>query len=372
MSTTCRQETMHSVWDAPYFTGVTTMNIYCTPWCGGHPKPENTIRFHTREEAELAGYRPCRNCCSTLPRGSWEDHKHEIKLFIPAEFNFEENVKYLLRSSNECLHRIDNNRIYKALSVADETPVIEIRAGDCRELVVRFLGDTAPSRKWVRAEVARYVREWFDLDRDIVPFYRLAESDPLLKGPVQSFRGLRTVGIPDLFEAVTWGILGQQINLTYAYTLKRRLVENFGRSVDCEGETYWIYPTPDKIAACSVEDLAVLRMTVKKCEYLIDTAQRIASGELSKLGLLQTGSHQAAEKMLTSIRGIGPWTANYVSMRCLRFPSAFPIDDVGLHNAMKHILGRDSKPSKAEIRQLSAGWSGWESYATFYLWRVLY
>jgi DNA-3-methyladenine glycosylase II len=76
--------------------------------------------------------------------------------------------------------------------------------------------------------------------------------------------------------------------------------------------------------------------------------------------------------MLVNIRGIGPWTANYVLMRCLRFPSAFPIDDVGLQNAIKHPLGRDKKPTKDEIMKFAGNWTNWESYATFYLWRFLY
>jgi DNA-3-methyladenine glycosylase II len=59
-------------------------------------------------------------------------------------------------------------------------------------------------------------------------------------------------------------------------------------------------------------------------------------------------------------------------MFCLRFPDAFPIDDVGLHNAVKMAAGLDRKPTKAELRQLAEGWKGWEAYATFYLWRLLY
>lgn len=62
------------------------------------------------------------------------------------------------------------------------------------------------------------------------------------------------MGIPDLFEAIAWGILGQQINLTYAYTLKRRLVEKFGTSVEYEGKRFWLFPTPDVIANLTVED----------------------------------------------------------------------------------------------------------------------
>jgi DNA-3-methyladenine glycosylase II len=358
-------------WDAPYFTGVKTMKIYCFPWCSGQPKPENIVRFETRTEAEKAGYRSCKKCCSRLPYGSWEDYKQEIRLIVPKEFSFEENMKYLSRSTNECLHHIKERRIYKAVPIEKETPIIEISAYQENVMVIRFLADKVPS-KWVRAAVACYVRDWFDLDTELLPFYELAKNDLLLNRAVNSFYGLRNLGIPDLFEAICWGIIGQQINLTYAYTLKRRLVENFGRSVEFDGQQYWIFPTPEDIAALTIKDLEVLRMTVKKCEYLIDVAKLMVEGKLSKELLLETGNVKDAEKMLVNIRGIGPWTANYVLMRCLRFPSAFPIDDVGLHNAIKLLLASENKPTKEEIKQLSANWTGWESYATFYLWRILY
>ncbi|TMV44217.1 DNA-3-methyladenine glycosylase [Paenibacillus mesophilus] len=359
-------------WDAPFFIGVTTMNIYCFPWCGGQPKPDNTIRFPTRAEAERAGFRPCKNCCSALPHGSWEDRKRELTLVVREPFSFSENMSYLSRASNECLFHTRDGRVYKAIPLEQETPVVEISVDGHPAIKVRFLGDTAPARKWVRAAVARYVRDWFDLDTDLAPFYEMAETDPLLQRAVRQFHGLRNMGIPDLFEAISWGIIGQQINLAFAYTLKRRLVETFGRQVVCEGETYWIFPNPHEIAALTVENMDVLRMTVKKCEYLIGVARLITEGKLSKELLSNAGDYKKAEKLLVGIRGIGPWTANYVLMRCLRMPSAFPIDDVGLHNAIKYVTGADRKPTKDEILKLSAGWTDWESYATFYMWRFLY
>jgi DNA-3-methyladenine glycosylase II len=112
-------------------------------------------------------------------------------------------------------------------------------------------------------------------------------------------------------------------------------------------------------------------MTVKKSEYIIGITQLMERGELSKEKLLEM-DFKDTEKTLIKIRGIGPWTANYVLMRCLRFPTAFPIDDVGLHNAIKFLMRAEQKPTKDELMKLSLNWSGWQSYATFYLWRVLY
>lgn len=98
----------------------------------------------------------------------------------------------------------------------------------------------------------------------------------------------------------------------------------------------------------------------------------MVSGELWKRSLLEIKDFKRAEKMLVKIRGIGPWTANYVLIRCLRYPNAFPIDDVGLINAIKEVTDMERKTTKEEIIEHALRWKRWESYATFYLWRLLY
>ncbi len=176
------------------------------------------------------------------------------------------------------------------------------------------------------------------------------------------------MGVPDLFEAICWSILGQQINLPFAYQLKGRLVENYGQSYEWEGQTYWQFPEPAAIAKTTVEALFALKITRRKCEYLIGVAQAMLEGKLSKAKLLAERSAKAAEKTLVAQRGIGPWSANYVMMRCLRYPDAYPVGDAGLQNAVKRLLMMDRKPTEAELYELAKPWAGWEAYATFYLW----
>lgn len=297
-----------------------------------------------------------------------------MKLQAPSGFRFEVNAAMLASADKDCMYRVQDGTLYKAITVGPDAYAVEIRPDpDVRHIAVRYIGGGPASvDARARAAIAQYVWEWLDLDTDLEPFYAMASADPLLREPAERFYGLRNIGIPDLFEAISWGIIGQQINLTYAYSLKRRFVEQFGRSIACEGETNYTYPTAQTIAALTPDDLGMLRMSVKKCEYLVGAAALIAEGRLTKELLQEAGGLKEAERMLTAIRGIGPWTANYVLMRCLRMPSAFPIDDVGLHNAIRFATGSAHKPTKPEIKKLSAGWAGWESYATIYLWRLLY
>jgi DNA-3-methyladenine glycosylase II len=295
-----------------------------------------------------------------------------ILLGTPKEFQYSLNLSYLARSTRECMFRITGDKVFKAIQLADEQVLIEVSCEKDDVLRVRFPGRTELPSEAVRSETASYVREWFDLDTDITPYYQLAERYPLLGKLVNQFYGLRILGIPDLFEALCWGVMGQQINLTFAYTLKSRFVESFGQHIEREQHPLWIFPAPNDIAKLSVERLMTLQLTRKKAEYLIEIAKRMAEGRLSKEGLLSHGDYKLAEKELVAIRGIGPWTANYVRMRCLRDPSAFPIADVGLHNAVQQLLGMDRKPTLEELHVLFTEWEEWAAYITFYMWRTLY
>lgn len=300
-----------------------------------------------------------------------QEHWAELTIPVPEEFSFAENWAYLARSPNECMHHLSERAVSKRVQIGEKRAIVEVRDGGEAGLAVR-VRTSEPADESLLGGIGTYMREWFDLEADLKPFYKMADRDPLLRLVTGRFYGLRTMGIPDLFEALCWGIIGQQINLAFAYTLMRRFVEAFGEHERREGLTYSLFPSPETVAGLSPSDLTSLQFTGRKSEYLIGTAGLMAEGKLSKERLLEAGGIREAEKTLVAIRGIGPWTANYVLMRCLRFKEALPIEDVGLHNAIKALLGMDRKPTLAEIRELAKPWTGWESYATFYLWRALY
>ncbi|KFF57558.1 DNA-3-methyladenine glycosylase [Bacillus subtilis] len=302
---------------------------------------------------------------------TWHEVNDVIVITLPEIFDMNANLGYLTREKNECMYEIENDIITKVIAIGEIRSLVQVSVINNKQMVVKFLNDSRPIEKWKREEIVNYIHEWFDLDNDLTPFYEMAKADPLLKMPARQFYGLRLVGIPDLFEALCWGVLGQQINLAFAYSLKKQFVEGFGDSIEWNGNKYWVFPPYEQIARLTPTDLADIKMTVRKSEYIIGIAKLMASGELSREKLMKM-NFKDAEKYLIKIRGIGPWTANYVLMRCLRFPTAFPIDDVGLIHSIKILRHMNRKPTKDEIIEISFPWKEWESYATFYLWRVLY
>jgi DNA-3-methyladenine glycosylase II len=204
----------------------------------------------------------------------------------------------------------------------------------------------------------------------IKKFYEIAANDLILRSLTEKYFGLRLVGINDLFEAICWAIIGQQINLNFAYSLKKRWVEGFGEKLDYQGNTYYLHPQFKEIDEKIYPELLKIQFSKQKSRYIIEIAQAMQSGEITSQKL-QNQSFSEAKKTLCQIKGIGNWTANYVLMKSLRHREAFPIEDVGLHNAIKNQLGLDNKPNLLQISQLSQNWQGWEAYATFYLWRSL-
>jgi DNA-3-methyladenine glycosylase II len=294
-----------------------------------------------------------------------QDHMY---ITLPNEFCFEEILHYLSRSSIEVLHYVKDNKVLKLLDIENQQLLIEVSQQTKEELQIRFINGQ-PKTTQGYLLLINYIREWLDLDTPLHLFYHIAKEDPILKDLVTRYYGLRIVGIPDLFEALSWAVIGQQINLSFAYTLKRRFVENFGTYYEWKGRKYWLFPHPGNLKQDAVKRLRELQFTQKKAEYIVGIAEAIESMELSKEKMLL--DLQKAEQQLISIRGIGPWTANYAMMRCFRNPSAFPITDVGLHNALKNILQRDKKPTLSEINEIFAPWKDWEAYAVFYLWRSL-
>jgi DNA-3-methyladenine glycosylase II len=289
-----------------------------------------------------------------------------LALSPKAPFSFQEILNFLLGMPAEPLFTVTKTSVTRALNIEGEKALFSVSAHK-DNLEIIFL---TPSSQLTQSRIQAFVTEWLDLDRDLTPFYQLAQQDPLLKEPASQHQGLRLVGIPDLFEALSWAIVGQQVNMTFAQAQKRRLAENFGDYLDYQGQHFLIFPGPEKIAPLEPQELLPLQISQRKGEYLIRVARAMQAGNLSKERLRKLAP-EAMERELLAHRGIGPWTANYVMMKTLRVQSAFPVDDVGLQNAIGAALGK-GKPQREEVLALGQAWSGWEAYATYYLWRTLY
>lgn len=285
----------------------------------------------------------------------------------PREFSFELTRQFLIRSPRENLHRMDGDLVQKAVRVNGEVVLffIEEAKGGIRVLFPNGK-PTATQKEFIKA----YITEWFDLETDLRPFYSMARKDELLKVLVKKFHGYRIIGQPDLFESLVWAVLGQQINLAFAYTLKQRFVEGWGEKVIHNDVAHFLFPSPHIVAQLTDADLLPLQFSRQKSKYTVGIAEAFASGLISKEKLKGLPLADAKE-VLMKIKGVGNWTANYALMKTFRYPDAFPLEDAGLHNAIKNNLNLKAKPSLDRVKKIFKKYKGWEAYATLYLWKSL-
>lgn len=292
---------------------------------------------------------------------------NKICITPPKAFSFALACSFLERSPRELLHRVEGNCIFKALHIGSAKVLFSIQE-DNTALQIDILNGAASATE--KNHIIHYVHEWLDLHTDLSPFYHLAENDKLLRPLIKRFYGYRIVGQPDLFESLVWAVLGQQINLTFAYTLKQRFVEQFGEVIEHDGQKYFLFPAQQVVAQLKPESLLALQFSKQKANYTIGIAEAFASGEITKASLQQLSLQEGKEKLM-KIKGIGNWTANYALMKTFRYPNAFPLEDVGIHNAIKNLKGMKSKPTLDQVKQIFKKYKGWEAYATLYLWKSL-
>lgn len=286
---------------------------------------------------------------------------------VPVEFSFDLCLNFLKRSPKELLHLCGENSVRKLVHFEGKNFLLELRpSGKALEIAILNSTLTDHQEQYIR----QYIMEWFDLETDLRPFYALAQKDLLLKDLVTKYYGYRIVGQPDLFESLIWAVLGQQINVQFAYTLKHRFVYQFGERLHFEGQDYFLFPRPEAVAGVTDEHLLPLQFSRQKSRYTILIAETFASGEVSKEKLKGLSLLEAKEKLM-KIKGVGNWTANYALMKTFRYPDAFPLEDAGIHNAIRNLKNLERKPTLDEVKKIFKKYRGWEAYATLYLWKSL-
>jgi AraC family transcriptional regulator of adaptative response / DNA-3-methyladenine glycosylase II len=181
---------------------------------------------------------------------------------------------------------------------------------------------------------------------------------------------MRIPQIPDSFDALAWVIVGQQITLAFAFTLRERLVRRAGLPAGLAGSGLYAPPTAEAVANLEVEDLLGDQFSRRKAEYLIGAARRIAAGELA-LDRLGAGSAVRMEAELLAVRGLGPWSANYLMMRCFGFEDCLPVGDAGLVRGLEKFFGLPARPDANSTRELMLPFAPYRSWATFHLWQTL-
>jgi len=254
--------------------------------------------------------------------------------------------------SNGAYHRtIEMDGLGGSISVSDDPDHHRLQA------TIRFPRLNALSRIIAR------LKAMFDLAADPQVIGTALSADPHLAPLIANRPGLRVPGAWDPFELAVRAIIGQQVTVVAATRLMGKIVSAHGAlltSAQASTGVDRLFPRPEVLATVSLANMPASRST---------TINAIATRYLGDNCLFERGADLAASvRKLCAIRGIGPWTANYIAMRTMREPDAFPVGDVGLLRALDD---GDGRPTPSELSDRSEAWRPWRAYAALHLWSSL-
>jgi AraC family transcriptional regulator, regulatory protein of adaptative response / DNA-3-methyladenine glycosylase II len=213
-------------------------------------------------------------------------------------------------------------------------------------------------------EIVRRVRRMFDLDADPHAVASVLNEDAMLREAIAQRPGLRVPCGWDGFELAVRAVLGQQISVAGATTLARRLVETLGepRAADAPAGLDRLFPSPRRLRDASLETIGLPRSRAATIRGL---AAAVDEGRLS----FESGQRlEAFVERATALPGIGPWTAQYIAMRGLALPDAFPAGDLVLQQRLAP--AGTARLSERATEARSQAWRPWRAYAVLHLWHV--
>jgi DNA-3-methyladenine glycosylase II len=240
---------------------------------------------------------------------------------------------------------------------------------------VRWSGRVDDVRITIRAEgsdaavgagIVAEVRRLLGLDLDLGGFYRMAKADPALATLIEPLYGLRPTLAPTPFEMLVGSITAQQVNLSFAFACRARLVRRFGSPVTVGRETVWAFPEAARLAQARVRDLRALKYSTRKAEYIRDLARAVVAGTLD-LEAVSAAESAIVIAELTALRGLGRWTADWFLARCLGRGDVCPAGDLAVRKAFVHYYGCGRSLKEETIRRRARAWGEHQNLAVHYL-----
>jgi DNA-3-methyladenine glycosylase II len=273
----------------------------------------------------------------------------EFQVELPAPLDIDGSLELFRRSGDDLIDRWDGQRLLRAVPVKDGVwvPFVATACGGITAPMFNVVVDDPSQVDRIRAEVAT---TFTDAPRG---YAALLESDPVLKELNSKFPGIRQIRQLDLFTALIRCISAQQVNLRWAVTTRRRLALTFGDCHVVDGtEVYSL--DPRRIARVDPAEIRALQFTTSKSMAIVAVAQRLVEDGLTSLVLRDAPDDEVVAR-LTSIKGIGRWSAEWVMARTLGRPCVVA-GDLGVRKAVGLAYLDNPQPSEAEVRQATAHW----------------
>jgi AraC family transcriptional regulator of adaptative response / DNA-3-methyladenine glycosylase II len=290
---------------------------------------------------------------------SSEKSRLRLKLAYRPPLAWRETLAFLARRAIPGVESVEGDVYARAFAFGKARGVLRVRALEGEAALELCVPASAVAE--LRGLVER-VRRLFDLDLDPAPVAARLARDPALRRRVRAVPGLRVPGAFDPFELAIRAVLGQQIAVARASKLAGRLVELFGERAEPGARALGPFPRPETLARAEIVRAGMPRARAEAVRAL---AAAVASGTL-RLDRARPSEEVIAR--LEALPGIGTWTAQYVALRALGEPDAFPSSDLGLRKALAR--PGETPLSAREVEERAEAWRPWRAYAALYLWSV--
>ena len=280
-----------------------------------------------------------------------------VSLPCRAPFDWAPLLAFFAARAVPGVESIDGDCYRRTVTIDGQPGVIEVRQGR---------GNVALTMHGVATQnifpVVQRCREVFDLDAPMQEIAQALSKDGVLERLLRGNPGVRVPGAWDGFELAVRAILGQQISVKAATTIAGRIAKAYGEPLPSKGFSglTHLFPVPERLARARFNNMG---LTGSRAATLRELAQAVVRGSLS-FDLSQDPA--AFRQALLAISGIGEWTAQYVAMRALKNPDAFPAADLGLLRAFDGPDGERLRP--AQLEEMSQAWRPWRAYAALLLW----
>jgi len=293
-----------------------------------------------------------------------------VRLPYRKPFSWPAMLEFFAGRATPGVESVTGDTYRRTISLGDRHGVIAVSPAGSKKLSAYLRLTIQCVDTGALFEIVQRSREMFDLDAPISEISTTLKRDESLQGLIRKSPGMRVPGAWDGFELMIRAILGQQISVKAATTLAGRIADQYGERLSLSDEAgdvglRRIFPSADRLRHARFSNIGLVR---SRAETIRRVAAAAADGELN---FDVTQEPEDFCRSLTSIKGVGDWTAQYVAMRVLKNPDAFPSSDLGLLKAVDLIGNQTGRTTPAELLRRAESWRPWRAYAALLLWSSL-
>lgn len=249
----------------------------------------------------------------------------------------------------------------------DEVPIVLRLSQDSDDGELRAAAFSDQSIEHLREHVLAAARQMSAADDDLHEFRSAVAKDQKMTKLVDALPGLKPLRVPDIWTTLLRSLISQQVSTAAARAIRERFSRTHGHVVRLGNEEITVVPSPAAVGALSEADLTGVGFSRRKAEYALGFARAFLDGTIDPKQLASAPPEELIAR-LSSLRGVGVWTAECVGIFCIGHRDLLPADDLGIQHSIEQLYRLRHAPTPKEVTKIGKKWSGWRSYAAIYLW----